>query len=236
MISEKTIIKNTSFWSKHTPWLLDYVRSEQANGRRISRPIDIPEDSKHVFVNNIIATTYYKLLCSNEKESIERAYELSLPVIKVFSEKSLKDYELSTDYKTIISKQADRLLALFGKQVVHDPIFPGYGTLSSCRGDLLVDGTLVEIKAHKATDRRPRPFEILDFRQLLVYCALNYHAGNKHLIKKIQLFNPRMAYHWQHEVDSFIYAITANSSVTFYESFAHYLTDVLGSPNIDIEM
>lgn len=143
MISEKTIIKNTSFWNTHTPWLLDYVRTEQSNGRRLSKPIGLAEDSKHVFINNIIAHAFYKLLCEHEQATVERALEISVPIIKVFSQKSLKGYNLTADYKKIISTQADRLLALFGKQVIHDPFFPGYGALISCGGICLLTDHLL---------------------------------------------------------------------------------------------
>ena len=65
------------------------------------------------------------------------------------------------------------------------PTFPGCGWLMECSGDAIAGSILYEIKAGQ------RGFRNIDFRQTLIYCALNFAAKN-YDIASVCLVNPRL--------------------------------------------
>lgn len=80
------------------------------------------------------------------------------------------------------------------------PEFRGCGLLSACEGDLIEDDCLYEIKAGD------RAFRIADLRQLLIYSALAYAAGELRF-SRIGLFNPRTGSAWVRSLDQVCSAI-----------------------------
>ncbi len=197
MISERKFAESyKTFWDEATPHLSFYCSTPEARGRRFGQAIEIPEKGFHISLNNIIATTHFRNISADPDYPLEQSYRDSIPVLNIFSANHAKGYELTRDYREIILTQTERLASQYEGKLVHDPPFPGYGILANCRGDLLCGSTLVEIKAN-AGRRYNKPFENRDFRQLIVYCALNYLAGHKYRISMINLFNPRMGFVWQ---------------------------------------
>ena len=225
MISEKNFAKHySSFWNEHTPWLQEYYASENASGRRIAGPVKQHEETDFVSINNIIATTHYKNICNDPGHPLEESFRESLPIARRYPGSKWAGYELTELHREIIHIQVNRLDGQYGSMVKHDPFFPGCGIMSSCRGDLISGQTLVEVKAQKARTEN-KPFRIEDFRQLIVYCALNYLAGEKYKITKINLFNPRLGYLWSSDLEEFIYIISNSTSAELFENLGNYLTE-----------
>jgi hypothetical protein len=225
MISEKNFAKSyTSFWVEHTPWLSDYYLTKDALGKRKVKLIDLPENPDHVGINNIIATTHFKNISSDPEYDIELSYKESIAVIEVFGKKKRETYSFTDDYRQIVTIQAERLSGLYAGNLIHDPAFPGCGLMTDCKGDLLYGTTLVEIKAYREFKRKP--FHPEDFKQLLIYCALNFLAGNIYPIEKIQLFNPRMGYLWQSDLEEFVFLISNSTSAVLFENIGNYLTEL----------
>jgi hypothetical protein len=83
---------------------------------------------------------------------------------------------------------AGRLQAYFRevRELIIEPTFAGCGVVDQCRGDLLADSTLTEIKAGE------RPFRSVDIRQILTYLALNHAAPEPKAILEVCLLNPRL--------------------------------------------
>ena len=234
MISEKKFAKeHQSFWEGHTPFFGEYYASINVLGKKIGKPIDIPENSMEVYINNLIATTHFKNLLSNPDYAVEQSFNESIPVIDIFSKKKREAYSLTEDYKQIISIQAERITGLYTGTLIHDPHFPGCGLLSNCNGDLICGTTLVEIKANREMKGR-KPFRPEDFRQLLTYCAMNYLANDIYDIQKIHLFNPRMGYLWQSDLEEFVFLISNSTGADLFESIGNYLTEL--SESIDSTM
>ncbi len=232
IISEKKFAQAfTSFWKEHLPWFSNYYSTINALGKRFGRPIEIEEASDQVYINNIIATSHFENILKDPDCKIDKSFKDSIPIIDAFSKQKRMDYSLTDDYREIISKQAERLISKYNNMLVHNPSFPGYGVMGNCRGDLLCGTTLVEIKANRQGNRKP--FKPEDFRQLLVYCALNYLADSKYVINKIELFNPRMGYVWQSDLEEFIYIVTDSTSSELFESIGDYLSEL--SDSIDLE-
>ena len=225
MISEKIFAKEyNSFWTEQTPWFRDYYSSISPRIRKIGKSIDYPEDSNHIFINNIISTTHFRNLSLDQDYTIDQSYADSIPVINIFSKPNNGNYFLTEDYRQIIKIQAERLQGRYSGSVIHSPFFPGCGLMANCNGDLLYGTTLVEIKARMEKQGR-KPFRPEDFRQVLVYCALNYLANDNYDIQKIQLFNPRMGVYWESDLQEFIYLISNSTSSALFESIGSYLTE-----------
>jgi len=225
MISEKNFAKRyTSFWVEHTRWFSDYYATTDALGKRKVKPIDLPENPGHVYINNIIATTHFKNISSDPGYDIELSYNESNPLIDAFGKKKRENYSFTGDNRQIVTIQAERLAALYAGNLIHDPAFPGCGLMTNCKGDLLYGTTLVEIKAYREIGRKP--FHPEDFKQLLTYCALNFLAGNIYTIEKIQLFNPRMGYLWQSDLEEFVFLISNSTSAVLFENIGNYLTEL----------
>ena len=83
---------------------------------------------------------------------------------------------------------AGRLQAYFreAQDLMVEPTFAGCGVVDACRGDLLADSILTEIKAGE------RPFRSVDIRQILTYLALNQSSPEPKPILEVCILNPRL--------------------------------------------
>lgn len=226
MISEKKFSKEyQSFWAEQTPWFRDFYNSDMVLGRRFSTPVALQEDSRFIYVTNIVATTHFKNLTVKPGCTVEESFTDSISFLDVFSETLRRKYLLSETNKEIIIIQAERLNGFYGGNLVYDPPFPGHGLMANCKGDLIYGTTLVEIKAPSVKEGR-KPFNPEDFRQILTYCALNYLAGEKYVINKINLVNPRMGYLWQSDLEEFVNLISGASAAELFESTGSYLLEL----------
>ena len=122
-----------------------------------------------------------------------------------------------------MKKHPARLTRRYTGEIIHAPSFPGCGLMANCRGDLLCGNTLVEIKA-RTTGSGRKPFHPEDFKQLLVYCALNYLAGDAYDIQKIELYNPREGYLWESDVSEFIFLVSNSTAASLFEQTGQFLS------------
>jgi hypothetical protein len=81
-------------------------------------------------------------------------------------------------YKFFISREP-------GSNLRVHPEFAGCGILNTCVGDVYAEPTLYEIKAGA------RDFRLIDIRQVVTYCALNFEA-RRYDIQRVILLNPRL--------------------------------------------
>lgn len=96
--------------------------------------------------------------------------------------------ELDEEERQEVEALAARLAIFFEgarKPTTLKPLFPGCGFVDASEGDVLSGSTLFEIKSVS------RAFRGIDFRQLLVYAALNY-ASSRYSIDSVGLCNPRL--------------------------------------------
>lgn len=100
-----------------------------------------------------------------------------------------------------------------------DPLFRGCGILSECRGDILADDLLIEVKAGD------RGFRAVDLRQILVYSALAREAGDVR-IKRICLMNPRWGVSWSATLDDAATSCGASSSAELLEEICRGATSL----------
>jgi hypothetical protein len=118
-----------------------------------------------------------------------------------------------------------RLHAFFQKgsdaPLLVQPAFPGCGWLSECQGDVLSSGTLYEIKAGA------RAFRMLDVKQVLVYCALNF-ASKRHNIRDVCLLNPREGMYFSETLNRLCELIAGRSAVDVLGEIVEYVSEANG--------
>lgn len=104
----------------------------------------------------------------------------------------------------MLADRAEKLPLLL-RHVVYNPVFGRYGAINGSDGDLLVDGTLYELKC--SVDG----FEGDAIRQLLGYCSLNILNDRSFAIHSVGLVNLRRGFVWAKEVEAVCSSVGARS-------------------------
>src|SRR6266404_7727905 len=107
-----------------------------------------------------------------------------------------KSLGLGFDQSAMGDELRDREIVRRNPAMIVSPLFPGCGFVDESEGDLLVGNTLYEIKS------ADRNFRLVDFRQILVYLALNTSART-YDIHNVGLINPRTGVYFEIKVDEF---------------------------------
>ncbi len=222
MISEKKFSRSFGpFWMMHLPFFSDYYSSSAVLGEKIHPHIETIETADMRGLTNIIAFIHYKALLQNPSTPVSESIDNAYPIVRYFYRKYHEDTVIryihgSDEINQIVQEQALNIINRYPNKVVTDPFFPGYGFMPNCRGDLLVGDSLVEIKAGLYSSIR-KPFNPEDFRQLLIYLALNHASDQPYPIKKIELYNPRSGMLWKSPIDEFINIIANKSPIELYQ-------------------
>lgn len=197
MISETTFSGSyTSIWKSIAPTLDVFVRRANLNlYERVFPPLKSEvSPSRRAFVNELS----FSVFCEVHADKINGEPIKSLAGYVVETSNSVMERLFVADGANVnlpisraetkdIDHQVRRLIDFFSnfKIVKTCPFFNGCGIIDNCRGDVLADDILYEIKAGE------RNFRSIDFHQIITYCALNY-AANGHTIEQVGLFNPRV--------------------------------------------
>jgi hypothetical protein len=219
MISEISLSRGySSFWSEVIPWINPFT--QVINKRYMTflmQPIKEQENPAFRSINSIVAFNLYRNRCNKIKLNAKLSFEKSIDEIKKYPRNSLGKYKLDTLNKCIIDQIADRLHMFYSDDIIIDPYFPGCGMLANCRGDILHENDLVEVKTGE------RALLATDIKQLLIYCGLNEIAGRLYPIKRITYFNPRMGVTWSSDIDLLFKSISTLSIVDFYQELENIL-------------
>lgn len=105
----------------------------------------------------------------------------------------------------------------YSQDVYVSPKFKGCSIIDTCYGDILVDDILYEIKSVN------RNFNIIDFRQLLTYCALNY-VSKEYDINSIGLFNPKKGMSYTVPLNVFSSTIAGAEINELYWDFINFIS------------
>lgn len=189
----------TSFWKECLPRSRDFVtaanRSSKVFSPRVNNRVtpgfhgDVSEIAFRLFT----ASLTDELILSNQRRMTSKVREICGPRLVAlghFGRSGRKG--LTVVGKEIFDEAfeiATRLTAFMKRKrterLIVSPRFAGCGFIDNAEGDVLAGRTLYEIKS---ADQK---FRSVDFRQLLVYLALN-HAARSHVINRIGLLNPRI--------------------------------------------
>jgi hypothetical protein len=196
MISEKKFAGTyTTFWRELLPMGERFIRQQNMSLERFSPPL---HSSLPPHVRGIVNEMAFRLFCRyvNRRckefrdQDVQEAMDESISYIRRFREsREAITYMIEEEERTEAVDLATRLGVFVsdrreGENVISFPRFHGCGIIDSCEGDILLAKTLYEIKAGD------RDFRLVDLRQVLIYCALNY-ARPIYEIDAIGLVNPR---------------------------------------------
>lgn len=237
MISETTFAKKfTSFWNEILPNAKNYVRLVN-NGRleALYEPFEQAERKNNIALINVIYFNMFKHLSDKKKpyayfddnefyksDTFQEIIKESVNFLDRFSYGNKCKLPLLNSELFQI-KQLFRLLYFHVQpQINHikiSPSFDGCGFLNKAEGDILSNNTLIEIKSGE------RAFSLVDFRQLVIYLALNHYSKKQHKIDTIELFNPRMGISYSEAVDGFCKNISSLDSRELFTEIQKFITD-----------
>lgn len=220
MISEVTFARGySSFWNRIIPWINPYIKV--INERYLTsliNPIKETENPSYRSINSIIAFNVYRNKCQGKTITLDESFRQTKKEIENYPRNNLDKYIFDKNNENIIKQISDRLFSIyFSKDILIDPFFPGCGVMANCKGDILFENSLVEIKCGERT------LQASDIKQLLVYCGLNEIAGKKYKIDKIVYFNPRMGVLWNGDISLVFRSISSITLVDFYQELEDFL-------------
>lgn len=196
MITEKRLVlSHSAFWHHTVPMMSGYVRTANLNSVALNQmpPLQAASAGERGTINEsgfrIFAAAHEHGVSVNEleKNDVEHALTAASQFINRFRQSGDAPPEpLGENSIAEAIEVASRLQMFFQDEpdAVVQPEFPGCGVIDTCNADVLCGSTLYEIKAGNS------PFKGHDFRQLLVYAALNF-ASKMFDIDSICLVNPR---------------------------------------------
>jgi hypothetical protein len=219
MISETNLSKGYStFWKEFTPWLNSY--SQQINkigSTTLFDHIEISEETKYRSINGVLAFNSFRKKKITGEFNINEIFTESKNEIENFPRSNFDNYILDELNKEIINKLVKRMSETYQSSLEFEPLFAGCGFLANCKGDIIENETLIEIKTGD------RNLLSSDIKQLLIYYALNEISGNKYRIDKLQYFNPRTGVIWENDIESVIKAISTITSNEFCHNLEYFL-------------
>lgn len=238
MISEVTFAKkHTSFWNALLPNANNFIRI--INGSLIEdlyKPL-VPQKRKEniVFVNELAFRLYSALVKGNITVTKLRSKELEKNpcYIEAFAETKvfLSRFKYSVDFKIPLTDEEVNFIKDITTNIYHkyfdvigtmktSPLFKGCGFLNPANGDLYTPNKLIEIKSGG------RKFSIYDFRQVLIYCTLNFYSPEKMLIDEVELFNPRMGILYTTTVNSLCKDLSSLQPQELFFEIKEAITDI----------
>lgn len=232
MISERKFARNyTSFWRKACPITRRFVTNANLMAERYLIPLEsLVEKDRRSLVSETAYRFFLSLLdpASLEKRKITRKEEkkifsaamegASRFLNRLYSQKKLNSSEIKE-----ARSLCDRLLAFFvnfniESSYIANPQFPGCGIIGTCVGDIIVGKCLFEVKTTSDNFHAP------DFRQVIVYLALNYLSGLYDL-EKVSFVNPLRGVYFEIDVEDFIISISGYQPILLYSEIEQFLTD-----------
>lgn len=218
MISEKAFIQNhPSFWKTLFPLANIFMRGIQLECKQKQNDLDMyTKGRRFSFVSQIGFMVFVHCIKDARLHFPQNEIKKEAPWYEEIEMLCITQFRLFEDDDDTIraplnndefedaKKLSLRLLERFEnkkKNILIYPEFAGCGWLDTCYGDIVVENTIYEIKSVN------RNYNISDYRQLMVYCALN-HLSKQHNIQTIALYNPRKDILCTHKLEDFASAIS----------------------------
>lgn len=220
MISETTFARGySSFWIEYFPWLNSYCQSIiKYSLVHIHHQVGDGDETEHRSINNTIAFFHFRNIKKDPLCDISKSKEQALRYLKSFPRNNVDTYMFSNIDQNIIKSQIDYMSLRYTHDLVINPFFPGCGIINNCYGDIIQLKTLTEVKAG---DRNIVPS---DLKQLITYCALNWISNyDKYDIEKIEIYNSRLGYSWECDLNSFLVSITDIPKEEVFDQLIKYL-------------
>lgn len=237
MMTEKKFSKTfNSFWRALLPGSDRYLRKMNLSLIRFAPPLGFfsPIEERGV-INELgfrlfcrMATDSYDCWKKLQNDVVKQVAVETVEYIKRFRTKESENVvEPSRASFSESGRIANRIYRFLQEKPrwemrVCQPCFQGCGKVEACEGDVLLAETLYEIKAGD------RNFRVIDIRQLLTYCALNY-INPAYEIDRVVLLNPRLGLFYEESLDGMCQGLAWTSSGTVLNDIVNFLTETVTS-------
>jgi len=230
MISEKRLAQDyVSFWQQLLPMSEFVVRQMNLQLlERYSAPIGIVSDPNRRGLVNEAAFFVFRSheilkkrkLSAEEYLEVESSARRRIALLERRPPSEISEL-LEVERREVLFL-ADAIHEFFDKNlagisVVVNPKFNGCGILDACYGDVFAGGGLFEFKAGS------RQFRSVDFRQVLIYCALNYSA-RAYEIETVGLVNPRQGTYIWITIEDLVNRFCGLKPMQLFEEILQYVS------------
>lgn len=233
MISERKFASTfSSFWGQLLPMGKPFVRRlNLACERQVAPTISkMPVDrEKRSVINELSFRLFKEQTEQGEKVSTSKLNMLSSDVIKYIERLSFSIPEILPLTKSELEESvqiANALPSFFYRKdlpkLIFWPSFKGCGSIHSCKGDIIFDDTLVEVKAGD------RHFGINDVRQILTYLALNF-SSQQYDLNNIALINPRTGLSFTAPVRTIVEECSGRLPTDVFLDIIEFISNEVGS-------
>lgn len=236
MVTEREFIRShSSFWKDTLPYCEIYVRYLNASfaGTYAKELVSSVAPNRRALVNELAFEVFAASLATGDvgaiagaPERITELYTTTLATMQRFAAFGLPQGPLTFHEQSEAIKLArpmETFLRRYDKRPLVKPKFPGCGMIDAVEGDLLIDRTLVEVKAGD------RAYRGVDLRQLLTYCALNY-GTDVHDIEMIGLLNPRAGTFFEEKLSVVCVRLSGEPVEAVLDRIRSFVSSALASP------
>ena len=233
MISERKLSNSfSSFWNELLPTADSFVRRMNLSCERYCLPTDSSFDinrDRRAVINELsfrlfMGAAKEKELSPSDKMElfvkVSHYIEKLAPNIKIELPISLEELNeaesLSFSLNAYFSDRERPKLQFW-------PVFRGCGRIHACKGDILSNDKLIEVKAGD------RHFRITDIRQIITYLSLN-SISKQYVIERIALVNPRTGLSFETTVEILIEDCSRRKPVDVFGDIIDFLsTEVIST-------
>jgi hypothetical protein len=252
LITEKRFaLSYRSFWNSIIPLAWSYVRRRNLQvDTFVDAPLVSGLNENRGVINELsfklFAESREKGVPASdlEQEDIDQSIKRALDFIRRFREYSRKPVPWPSlnaiAEARALAERLERFVERFpGFSVVIAPSFPGCGWLDECSGDMLINDVLCEVKSGGSRIRRRvksggTPFEGpvtsggtrfqgRDFRQLLIYAALNFQS-RRYDIDSVCLVNPRLGIYLQENLDDLCFELAGAPAIEVFAEIIDFVS------------
>lgn len=227
MISERKFSNSySSFWNELLPTADSFVRRMNLSLERYCHSTESKLESdrdKRAVVNELAFRLFMKLakeieLSDSEKldlsENVSNYIEKLAPNINInrpISKEEINEAEsICTALATFFPAREFSALEFW-------PNFKGCGRMQACKGDIIINDKLIEVKAGD------RHFRMTDIRQVITYLSLN-SISKQYTIEQIALVNPRKGVFFETTVEFLIEDCSRRKPVDVFGDIIDYLS------------
>jgi len=232
MISERKFSNSfSSFWKELLPTADSFVRRMNLSLERYCLPtesrLEVNRDRRSVV--NELSFRLFMSLAKGKKLSVNDKMKMSLEVSH-YIERLAPNINIDQPISKEEIEEAESLSSALTQYFSNDeldklwfwPVFRGCGRINSCRGDIISNDKLVEVKAGD------RHFRITDVRQVIAYLALN-SISKQYEIQHIALVNPRKGLFFETTVEDLIKECSQRKPVDVFGDIIDFLSSEIVS-------
>jgi len=243
VISETTFAKKfTSFWNELLPNSKTFTRIVNVGFARCNEQSLPPGRKTNTALVNVLAYNLYRLLVTRQEgvqmlhtaafagsAAFHECLEQAVQFLKRFGENQRHRLPLSNNEIAASRMITSRLLDRYGWEdhLELDPAFDGCGCINPSCGDIYIGKRLIEVKGGD------RSYNVTDFRQVVIYCALNHYSHSHRLINSVEIINPRLGTLFVSDIDQLAMDLSGLCALELFAEVRRFVVETDFASGID---